>query len=238
MAQRRMFSLKIIDTDKFLEMPKSSQLLYFHLSMRADDDGFVNNPKKIQKIVGCGDDDFKVLYGKQFVIPFESGICVIKDWKIHNYIQKDRYNETLYLEEKSQLKEVNNAYQIKGSEDLDTKCIQDGYTGKDRLGKVRLGKNIYGEFQNVLLKSEEFDKLNERLGTKLTEYYIEAVDNYIESTGKKYKSHYATILSWSRKDKKKVEATGETPKWFDVDVKAKTNEKEVKELEKLLKDFE
>ena len=86
MAQRRMFSLKVIDTDEFLDMPQSSQLLYFHLAMRADDDGFVSNPKKIMKITGSGDDDAKVLTAKNFIIPFESGVCVIRHWRIHNYI--------------------------------------------------------------------------------------------------------------------------------------------------------
>ena len=95
-----MVSLDIIDTDKFLEMPTSSQCLYFHLLARADDDGFVDSPKKIGKIVNCSDDDLKLLILKQFIIPFDSGVCVIKDWRIHNYIQSDRYKETLYLDEK------------------------------------------------------------------------------------------------------------------------------------------
>lgn len=105
MARRRMFNLDIIDTDLFLEMPQSSRLLYYDLCMRADDDGFVSTPKKIQKIVGCSDDDFKVLISKKFIIPFDTGVVVIKHWKIHNYVQKDRYKETLYTEEKSHLTE-------------------------------------------------------------------------------------------------------------------------------------
>lgn len=132
MAQRRMFSLKIIDTDMFLDMPVSSQLLYFHLSMRADDDGFISSPKKITKMVNCSDDDLKFLVAKQFIIPFEAGICVIKDWKIHNYIQSDRYNSTQYTEEKNQLSQLEN-----GSY---TRCIQNGYISDTqvRLGKDRL----------------------------------------------------------------------------------------------------
>lgn len=103
MAERRMFSKSVIDSDMFLDMPLSAQALYFHLSMRADDDGFVNNPKKIQRIVGASDDDCKILIAKKFIIPFESGIVVIRHWKIHNYIQKDRYKETIYLDEKAQI---------------------------------------------------------------------------------------------------------------------------------------
>lgn len=101
MAKRRMFAKTIIDSDAFLDMPLSAQALYFHLSMRADDEGFINNPKKIQRVIGGSDDDLKLLIAKKFVIPFESGIVVIKHWKIHNYIRKDRLQETVYQEEKA-----------------------------------------------------------------------------------------------------------------------------------------
>ncbi len=103
MANRRMFSLNIVDTDLFLDMPASTQNLYFHLGMRADDDGFVSSPKKITAMVNCSADDLNLLILKGYVIPFDSGVCVIRDWKIHNYIQKDRYHETTYLGEKSML---------------------------------------------------------------------------------------------------------------------------------------
>lgn len=103
MAQKRMFSLQIVDTDAFLEMPMSSQLLYFHLAMRADDEGFVGNPKKIIKIVGSNEDDFKILVGKRFLLTFESGVVVIKHWLIHNTIRMDRFNPTKYEGEKQGL---------------------------------------------------------------------------------------------------------------------------------------
>ena len=90
MAERRMFAKTIIDSDAFLDMPLSAQALYFHLSMRADDDGFINNPKKIQRMVGASDDDCKLLLMKRFIIVFESGVVVIKHWRIHNYIRNDR----------------------------------------------------------------------------------------------------------------------------------------------------
>ena len=218
MAERRMFAKTIIDSDAFLDMPLSTQALYFHLSMRADDDGFINNPKKIQRMVGCGDDDLKLLVAKNFIIPFESGVVVIKHWKLHNYIQKDRYRETVYLEEKSMLETKDNkAYTL-----LDTRCIHDVYNSDTqvRIGKCRLEKDSlvedsisdsdepeppkkptkhkYGEYNNVLLTDEELEKLkdeyidwNER---------IERLSSYVASTGKKYKSHYATIRNWARKD--------------------------------------
>lgn len=143
MAERRMFAKTIIDSDAFLDMPLSTQALYFHLSMRADDEGFINNPKKIQRMVGASDDDLKLLIAKRFIIPFESGIVVIKHWKIHNYIQKDRFKETVYKEERELLSVKDN-----GAYTLDTGCIQDGYTletqvsiGKDRLVKDSKGKD-------------------------------------------------------------------------------------------------
>lgn len=99
MAERRMFSKTVVDSDTFLDMPPTTQNLYFHLSMRADDDGFVNNPKKIQRMVGANEDDLKLLLAKGYIIAFESGIIVIKHWRLHNYIRKDRYKETAYIDE-------------------------------------------------------------------------------------------------------------------------------------------
>jgi hypothetical protein len=129
MAERRMFAKTIIDSDAFLDMPLTAQALYFHLSMRADDDGFNNNPKKIQRMIGAGNDDLQLLIDKNFIISFESGVIVIKHWKMHNYIQKDRYHETVYQEEKAMLQtNKNKSY---------TLCIQDVYNLDTQ---VRLGK--------------------------------------------------------------------------------------------------
>lgn len=111
MAERRMFAKTIIDSDAFLDMPLSAQALYFHLSMRADDEGFVNNPKRIQRVVGASDDDLRLLILKRFILAFESGVIVIKHWRIHNYIRNDRAKETLYQKEKKTLMLTkNNAY--------------------------------------------------------------------------------------------------------------------------------
>lgn len=103
MAEKRMFSKTIIDSDAFLDMPLSTQALYFHLSMRADDEGFVNNPKKIQRMIGSSDDDVRILIAKNFIIPFESGIVVIRHWRIHNYIRSDRLMETKCTAERAML---------------------------------------------------------------------------------------------------------------------------------------
>ena len=113
MAERRMFAKTIIDSDAFLDMPLSAQALYFHLSMRADDEGFINNPKKIQRMIGALDDDLKLLIAKRFIIPFDSGVVVIKHWRIHNYIRADRLIETNYQDEKAQLSvKENGAYTL------------------------------------------------------------------------------------------------------------------------------
>lgn len=127
MAERRMFAKTIIDSDLFLDMPQSTQLLYFHLSMRADDDGFINNPKSIMRNVKCNEDDLKLLAAKQFIIPFENGVVVIKHWRIHNYIKSDRYKPTSYQNEKDQLSLENNIYVLPGTM-LKPKQIQDGTT--------------------------------------------------------------------------------------------------------------
>ncbi len=111
MAEKRMFTQKIIDSDPFLDMPLSTQALYFHMNMRADDDGFVNNPKRIQRTIGASEDDLKLLLAKRFIIGFENGVIVIKHWRMHNTLRKDRYNPTQYQEELAMLEiKDNNAY--------------------------------------------------------------------------------------------------------------------------------
>lgn len=118
MARKRMFDIEIVDTDLFLEMPQSTQNLYFHLGMRADDDGFVSNPKKIIRTIGANEDDLKILITKKFIIPFESGVIVIRHWKINNYLRSDRYTETLYKDEKRQLIEDENGVYNLGIPDV------------------------------------------------------------------------------------------------------------------------
>lgn len=213
MAERRMFAKTIVTSDAFLDMPMSARCLYFTLGMFADDEGFVNNPKGIMRQVGATTDDMNVLIAKKFVLTFESGVVVIKHWRIHNYIQSDRFHPTKYVDERKQLF-VNDkkAYSKKDSETVEiptmyTECIQDvsKVDTEDRLGKDRLDKNIYGEFQNVRLKEEEFQKLKEKFPEDYNER-IEALSVYMRSRGKAYKDHYATILNWARKEQKEKDA--------------------------------
>ena len=138
-----MFAKTIIDSDAFLDMPVTARLLYYDLAMRADDDGFINSPKKIMRMVGASEDDMSILIIRKFIIPFANGVVVIKHWRIHNYIQSDRYKPTPYQDEKALLEvEDNKSYRLKTS--MDTKCIQDVSSletqvrigkSKDRIGK-------------------------------------------------------------------------------------------------------
>jgi hypothetical protein len=182
MAERRMFAKKITESDAFLDMPSSTQMLYFHLSMNADDDGFVNNPKKIQRMCGASDDDFKLLLAKSFVLLFESGVIVIKHWKMHNYIQADRYRPTDYVEEKSMLGlKKNKAYTLDVNK-MDTKCIQDVSVGKDSIGKVSLDKNsIVKDSEDKDIKEKDIDK---SISKKKTVYYPD--DEMLESAFQEY----------------------------------------------------
>ena len=205
MAERRMFAKTIVTSDAFLDMPLSARCLYFTLGMLADDDGFVNNPKSIMRQVGACTDDLNLLIVKQFILAFESGVIVIKHWRIHNYLQKDRYKETKYLDEKSALAlDENGAY---------TECIQDVYNSDTQ---VSIGEDIcaspaeptkpsapqkhkYGEYKNVLLTDEEYEKLKDEFPNDYEER-IERLSSYIASKGAKYKNHLATIRNRARKD--------------------------------------
>ena len=175
MAQRRMFSPQIVDSDAFLDMSASAQSLYFHLGMRADDDGFVGNPKKILRMVGGNDDDLKLLLAKRFILTFQSGVIVIKHWRINNLIRKDWYKGTIYIEEKNQLKIKDNGSYTELVNENVPKLVQ---VRPRRLGKVRLGKVIESVPAGTLaqpfnwdsyLKAMEDDK---REGVQLIAYFF------------------------------------------------------------------
>ena len=130
MAERRMFAKSVIDSDEFLDMPQEAQLLYFHLSMRADDDGFIT-PKKVMRLIGARDDSLKILIAKSFIVPFSSGVIVIKHWAINNLIRKDRYVPTIYQEEKKELETISEA-------SVNQRLTQESI-GKDSIGKDSIG---------------------------------------------------------------------------------------------------
>ena len=190
MAERRMMSKSIIKSDTFLDMPATTQNLYFHMLLDADDDGFINAPKSIMRMIGAKEDDMKVLVAKQFVIPFESGVVVIKDWKIHNYIQNDRYKPSTLPERDLLNIQKDKTYTLKSDvSTMDTECIQTVSIGKDRIGKVRLGEDRKGEDSIDILchvSHDDVDKshfeiieyLNLKTGSKFkptTKPYVQAI---------------------------------------------------------------
>lgn len=190
MAERRMMAKSIIKSDQFLDMPSTTQNLYFHMLLDADDDGFINAPKSIMRMIGAKDDDMKVLSAKQFVIPFESGVVVIKDWKIHNYIQNDRYKPSTLPERDLLNIQKDKTYTLKGDVSrMDTECIQTVSIGKDRLGKDRIGKVREGKDRldiSCHVSHDDVDKshfeiieyLNIKTGSKFkatTKPYIQAI---------------------------------------------------------------
>lgn len=205
MAERRMFAKTIIDSDAFLDMPLSAQCLYFHLSMRADDDGFVNNPKKIQRMIGASDDDCRLLALKKFIIAFESGVIVIKHWKIHNYIRTDRYKSTTYIDEKSMLiQDENNAYTLDNS-DLDTIGIPNDNQRltQDRIGKERIGKDSITVSEDTVCQTEtvrpDIKPVVDAWNALSNDTAIKPISKML-STSKRYQMLVARIKEYSLDD--------------------------------------
>lgn len=185
MAERRMMSKSIIKSDTFLDMPATTQNLYFHMLLDADDDGFINAPKSIMRMIGAKDDDMKVLAAKQFVIPFESGVVVIKDWKIHNYIQNDRYKPSTLPERDLLNIQKDKTYTLKSDVSrMDTECIQTVSIGKDRLGKVRLGKDRIGKDR---VGKDSIDTLCHVSHDDMDKSHIEIIEYLNLKTGSKFK---------------------------------------------------
>jgi hypothetical protein len=192
--------------------------------MRADDDGFINNPKRIQRTIGASEDDLKLLIAKRFVICFENGVIVIKHWRMHNTLRKDRYNPTVYQEQYALLDvKDNNAYtektvattwqpngnQLEPQYSIDKNSIDKLSIDKDSLSESadsekppKPKKHKHGEYKNVLLTDEELQKIQDEYPD--WKERIERLSSYVASTGKTYKSHYATIRNWARKDQEKV----------------------------------
>ena len=186
MAERRMMSKKIIDTDKFLDMPQSTQNLYFHLLLRADDDGFIQSPKSVMRITGCKDDDLKLLIAKEFLIRFDTGVIVIKHWRIHNYLRVDRYNKS-ELPEVKQVQLVDKVYELTGGTTIGTTIGIPMVTEMDtqiRIDKIREEENRKEIICHVSHDDVEkshidiIEYLNLKTGSKFkptTKPYIQAI---------------------------------------------------------------
>ena len=224
MAERRMFAKTIVLSDAFLDMPLSARALYMTLGVVADDDGFVNNPKSIMRQCGASQDDMNVLLVKKFLIAFESGVVVIKHWRINNYLRSDRYQETKYLDEKNQLRiEENGSYTTKDSVGIPP-GIPSGNPDKNREDKNRLDKNREEEntrarAENVTMTDAEYQKLIDKYGENDTSRLIEILDNYKGQSGKKYKSDYRAILNWVV-DRLQEEKKNKPASFEDLDVEA------------------
>ena len=185
-----MFAKTIIDSDAFLDMSNGAQCLYFHLSMRADDEGFINNPKKIMRIINCCDDDFKILIAKKFILTFSTGVVVIKHWRIHNYIKNDRFKPTLYQDEKNELAmKKNKTYTLASEVVGNQQCLQNGVHVDTQvsLGKVSLGK------VSISTSKEVIDKYTELVNTFI-ESKSSIDDKFTRSLSNANKNKYADTL--------------------------------------------
>ncbi len=193
MAKKRMISLQIVDTDAFLDMPLSTQALYFHFVMRADDEGFVDNSKRIMKLINAQEDDLKVLTAKRFILTFESGIVVIKHWLIHNTIRMDRFNKTVYTDEKEQLTlKENKSY----TDNVIPSGNQMATNGLHKLSKVKLSK-----VKSTSAKSRRSVKFSSK-------DYKEIISSYedlkgIKFSGTEYSPIQQTIKSMFMDNRKK-----------------------------------
>ena len=228
MANKRMFSLSVVDTDKFLEMPLSSRLLYYELGMRADDDGFVGNWKKILLFTGLKEDDMKVLISKNFIIPFESGVIVIKHWRMNNYLQNDRIKPTIYQEEFKKLGlDNNNVYT------LDTKCIHsidkysiDKYSIEYKEGVKKFVKPTINEIQEYCIER------NNGINAEAFYDFYESKNWYVGKN--KMKDWKACVRTWEQRNNKGVSV----PSWFDKEQQEKKASKEdIEELDNLLSKY-
>ena len=207
MAERRMFAKTIIDSDAFLEMPLTSQALYFHLSMRADDEGFINNPKKIARMIGAADDDLRVLASRKFIIPFESGIVVIKHWKIHNYIRRDRITPTVYEDERQQLTTKDNGAYTTCDGRVADKCQSSDsqMSAQVRLGKDRLGKD---SIESKRFTRPTLDEIRSYCAENGLAVNAERFMDYYDANGWKVgrnpmKDWKATCRNWAKRDKER-----------------------------------
>lgn len=223
MANKRMFSKDITDSDAFIEMSSAAQALYFHLNQGADDDGFNNQVQMAMIKAHASSDDLKILMAKNFVIRFECGVIVIKHWRLHNTLRKDRYTPTNYQEELNLLGiKENGVYTLgfqtvddrlpSGCHSIDKSSVVESSVVEERIEDVpdtnvghkpqKAVRHKYGLYEQVLLTDEDYEKLKAEFPHDYSER-IARLDEYIASTGKKYKNHLATIRSWARKDKQK-----------------------------------
>ena len=205
MAQRRMFTMQIVDSDAFLDMPLSAQALYFHLNMRADDDGFINNPRKIQRMINASDDDLRVLIAKRFLLAFESGVIVIKHWRMHNILRRDRYTPTQYQEELAQLGIKDNGSYTESGNQLATSWqpVGNQLEPQVRIGKVSKGKDSIGEGKSKFapptldeVKAYCEERKSPVDPVQFWNYFTEG--NWTDAKGNRVRNWKQKLLTWER----------------------------------------
>lgn len=230
MATKRMFSIDVVDTDKFLDMPISAQCLYFHLGMHADDDGFVSSPKKIAKAANCGNDDLRILVSKDYLIPFDDGVVVITDWRVNNYIRTDRYKTTIHDNKKAVLKlEENGRYTI-GIPPVDERYTQYSID-KSSIDKDRLEREGETTPPPLLQCNTDVTPKKKKASQRFTPPTVDEVKAYCTERGNgvdaqrfvdfytskgwlvgknKMKDWKAAVRTWEQRDKKEVAANDST----------------------------
>ena len=263
MAERRMFTQKITEADNFTALPPTTQCLYFHLCMNADDDGFSNKIRQAMFNAHADQNDFEMLVQKRFILPFDSGVIVIKHWRMHNLIRSDRYHETDYIEEKAALLlKENGVYTDKIPSDNQLTTIgipsDNQLETEVRLGKVSKGKesinnnsapqkpkreskHAYGVFKHVRLTMDEYKRLTEDYGHDETNKAIDFFDAYIEEKGYKSKSHNMAMRRWvfdavKEREQKRAKINGKAPNKFNNFQQNQYTPEEFSELEKQLLD--
>ena len=247
MAEKRMFSLSVVDTDWFLDLPLSSQALYFHLNMRADDDGFVDSPKSIMRKIGANANDYQILVAKRFILEFESGVLVIKHWRMHNTIQRDRYKPTRFQDEYNQIQEKENKIytEKENGNTMETLCIPSNIS----ISKSKTNNKINNNDINIVYKKEHIELLNywnekdiikhkmtkaisEQIEKSLKENTIDEIKTYIDRYNKVIKdrdyffSTRWTLIEFLKQKNAMNDFKDEGSKWINYNGKNSFNENE------------
>ena len=254
MAQKRMFDRAIIEQDSFFDLPMEAKALYFLLGMEADDEGFVN-PKKVLRLYGGNEDSIKILAVKNYIIPFNSGVIVVTDWKRNNYLDKKRVKPTIYQQEKAQIEydEVSEKYvlnecltnvkQMLKQYSIEENSIEENSIDilKEPKGSVSVKKckQKYGKYQRVKLTDDEYQRLVKDYGEEFLLKQIERLDEYVESNNNKNKyTNFNLVLRKAIREKWFKEEQNEVPSWFDKQNETEEASEEcIEEINKLLSEL-
>ena len=237
MAQKRMFDKKVVGSDKFLDLPNSSKALYFMAGMEADDKGFFQ-PRKLQRMCGFSDDDYKILIAKGFFITFESGVMVVTDWNKNNWLDSRRVSETEYVDELNMLNLVNQKYELS----INNQCLADA---KPMLREYSIEENsivennIKENNKRKVFQKPTIEEIQEYCNERNNGINANAFYDFYESKGwcvgkNKMKDWKACIRTWEQRNGKKID----NPEWMDKNIEKKESTlEEQEEINKLLERF-